>query len=280
MDTPMNTEPQIALLPSRGVIAVSGPEARTFLQDVVTNNVDRVGDGNAVYAALLTPQGKLMFDFFMIDHDGAILLDCHGAFLPDLLKRLTMYRLRAKADIEDVSERWHVAAVWGGNTDLPGSAFTDPRLAALGRRALVPRHETIRTNATEAEYNAWRLGLGVPDVPADAGQDQTFMLEANFDELNGVDFDKGCYIGQELASRMKRRGGLKKRLLPVDVEGELPPPETPVLAGERNVGNLRTGIGKRAMAYLRIDRLEEENGVQLTAGGVPLTVDWPNWIPR
>ncbi len=279
----MSDRTQIALLPSRGVLAVSGPDTRTFLQDIVTNNVDLAGAGRAVYAALLTPQGKLLFDFFIVERDGALLLDCHKEHLPALLKRLSLYRLRAKVELEDASGEWQVAVAFGAGASkaaLPGIAFEDPRLPALGLRALVPAGETVETTTTEEDYQVFRLALGVPDVAADAGQDRTFMLEANFDELNGTDFTKGCYIGQELASRMKRRNGLRKRLLPVELEGKLLPPETPVLAGDRNIGTLRSGIGRWAMALLRVDRLEEEKDNQLTAGGVPLTVHWPDWIPR
>jgi folate-binding protein YgfZ len=276
----MSASPTIAPLPSRGVLALRGPEARTFLQGIITNNVGRVQGAKAIYSALLTPQGKLLYDFFVVEHDGALLLDCHLETLPAFLQRLTMYRLRAQVEIADATADWRVVAAWNDAPNLPGIVYADPRLPALGRRALVPANEDVPATAGEEDYEAWRLALGVPKVPLDAGPDQTFMMEANFDELNGIDFEKGCYIGQELASRMKRRDGLRKRLLPVDLDGPLPPPETPVLAGERNVGTLRTGMGRRAIAYLRIDRLEEEAGVPLTAGGISLTVDWPDWIPR
>ena len=277
----MSNAPHIALLPSRGVIALSGPDARELLQGLITNNIDLVSETRAIYAALLTPQGKLMFDFLILEVGGKLLFDCHKDYLPALLKRLTMYRLRAKVEIEDVSEKWTVAAIWGGDAStLPGATYADPRLAALGTRAFVPAGEPIATNASEQDYEAWRLSLGVPNMASDAGQDQTFMLEANFDELHGVDFQKGCYIGQELASRMKRKNGLRKRLLPVVVEGALPAPGTEVMAGERRIGELRTGLGNRAMVYLRLDRLEEAKDELLTAGGVSLAVDWPEWIPR
>jgi folate-binding protein YgfZ len=279
----MTDAPQIAILSSRGVIAVSGPEAREFLQGIITNNIDLVNDTCAIYAALLMPQGKLMFEFFIAEADGKLLFDCHKDHLPALLKRLTMYRLRADALIEDVSDSWQVAAAFGAsaaNAALPGVVFDDPRLPALGKRSFVPASESVEANADEQDYEAWRLACGVPNMPADAGQDQTFMLEANFDELHGVDFKKGCYIGQELASRMKRRNGLRKRLLPVNVDGPLPAPGTDVTAGERRIGEMRTGIGSRAIAYLRLDRLEEAKDEQLTADGVPLFVDWPDWIPR
>jgi len=279
----MTELPHIALLPSRGVLAVSGPDARGFLDNILTNNLDQVSGTRAVYAALLTPQGKLLFDFFIVEHEGAFLLDCHKDHLPALMKRLTMYRLRAKVEIEDASEDWQVVAAFGESAEragLPGVAFDDPRLAALGKRALVPGNAELKTNATESDYEIRRLSLGVPNMPLDAGQDQTFMLEANFDELHGVDFQKGCYIGQELASRMKRKNGLRKRLLLVVLEGPLPEPGTDVVAGDRRIGELRTGIGNRAIAYLRLDRLADAKDEQLTVGGAPLTVDWPDWIPR
>jgi len=279
----MSHPTRLALLPSRGVIAISGADARELLQGLITNNVDLVSNTRAIYAALLTPQGKLMFDFFIIEHDGKLLLECHKDHLPALLKRLTMYRLRAQVELEDLSAKYRVAAAFDGDAivdGLPGASFADPRLDALGVRMLLSEDEDIPVNATEADFEIWRLSLGVPNVPADAGQDQTFMLEANFDELHGVDFAKGCYIGQELASRMKRRNGLRKRLLPVNVDGPLPSEGTPIMAGDRNLGSMRTGIGNRAMAYLRVDRLKEAEGETLEADGVPLTVDWPEWIPR
>lgn len=277
----MSNAPHIALLPSRGVIALLGPEVRELLQGLITNNIALVSESRAIYAGLLTPQGKLMFDFFIIEVDGKLLFDCHKVHLPALLKRLTMYRLRAKVEIEDASEDWIVAAIWGGDAPtLSGATFADPRLAALGARAFVPAGERVSPNAREEDYEAWRLSLGVPNMASDAGQDQTFMLEANFDELHGVDFQKGCYIGQELASRMKRKNGLRKRLLPVSVDGALPAPGTEVMAGERRIGEMRTGLGNRAMAYLRLDRLEDAKDEQLTAGAAALTVDWPEWIPR
>lgn len=277
----MSNAPHIALLPSRGVIALSGPETRELLQGLITNNIDLVSQARAIYAALLTPQGKLMFDFLILEVGGKLLFDCHKDHLPALLKRLTMYRLRAKVEIEDASEDWAVAAIWGGDAPtLPGATYADPRVAALGARTFVPASDPIGTNASEDDYEAWRLSLGVPNMPLDAGQDQTFMLEANFDELHGVDFQKGCYIGQELASRMKRKNGLRKRLLPVVVDGALPAPGTEVMAGDRRIGELRSGLGNRAMAYLRLDRLEEAKDEQLMADGVSLSVDWPEWIPR
>lgn len=277
----MSNAPHIALLPSRGVIALSGPETRELLQGLITNNIDLVSQARAIYAALLTPQGKLMFDFLILEVGGKLLFDCHKDHLPALLKRLTMYRLRAKVEIEDASEDWAVAAIWGGDAPtLPGATYADPRVAALGARAFVPASDRIATKASEDDYEAWRLSLGVPNMALDAGQDQTFMLEANFDELHGVDFKKGCYIGQELASRMKRKNGLRKRLLPLNVEGALPAPGTEVMAGERRIGEMRSGIGSRAIAYLRLDRLEEAKDEQLMADGVSLSVDWPEWIPR
>jgi len=278
----MSNASRLTFLPSRGVIAVSGPDARELLQGLITNDVDLVSETCAIYAALLTPQGKLMFDFFIIERDGRLLLDCHKDHLPALLKRLTMYRLRAQVELEDLSAKYRIAVAFDGDATgdgLPGAHFTDPRLDALGHRLILADDEDIQANAAEADFETWRLSLGVPNIPADAGQDKTFMLEANFDELHGVDFAKGCYIGQELASRMKRRNGLRKRLLPVNVDGPLPPEGTPIMAGDRNLGDMRTGIGNRAIAFLRVDRLKEAQGNQLTADGIPLVVDWPDWIP-
>ncbi len=278
---------QLASLPSRGVIAIAGTEAREFLQGLITNDMDKLSQSHPLYAALLTPQGKILFDFFLVETGGTILVDCHKAFLPALLKRLKMYRLRALVDLEDVSEGWDVVAAFGSDTAMPANegsvVFADPRLAALGQRTLVPVGTSLSDEATvasEGDYNRWRLGLGVPDVPHDAEQDKMFLLEANFDELHGVDFQKGCYVGQELASRMKRRNGLRKRLLPVDFDGPVPAPGTALKAGTREIGSLRTSAGSRAMAYIRVDRLKEAEGETLSADGLSFTVDWPSWIDQ
>lgn len=273
-----NSQPYIEL-PSRGVVRVGGPERQTFLNNLVTNSVAESLDG-AVYSALLTPQGKILFDFFVVQHGDDYLLDCHGAFAADLVKRLTMYRLRAKVEIEDVSAQWQVfAADQGAPAVEDAIIFADPRASSMPTRLLAPR-DTIKAEdcRKEEDYLARQLAAGLPHVPLDAGQNEMFLLEANFEELHGVDFKKGCYIGQELAARMKHRATVRKRLMPVTLNGPLPAPGTSVLAGEREVGTLKHGIGKRAIALVRIDRVE--GAEHLTADDVSLTINWPEWFPR
>jgi folate-binding protein YgfZ len=270
------------ILPERGVLRVGGAEARTFLQNLITNNVDLADGAKAVYAGLLTPQGKFLFDFFIVaDPAGkdALLLDCDGARIGDLQKRLNFYKLRAQVTIEDVSATHKVAAIWGGDAvpDVPGGAFADPRLAALGARLIaadpkVPGAE----GASPADYHRHRIAHGVGDAHFDFEPDRTFPLEVNFEELNGVDFQKGCFIGQEVTSRTKRRGTVRKRLLPCTVEGDVPKPHTPVRAVGREVGTVFSvdREGGRVLALLRLDLL---NGAPLEVDFSTLTPHKPAW---
>jgi len=276
-------------LSGRGVLRIAGEEARSFLQNLVTNNVERVAPGHAVYAALLTPQGKFLFDFFMCADPAdaeAVLLDCDGARAGDLAKRLTMYKLRAKVTIDDLSESLGVAAIWHEDgTPVPeGPGCADPRLSAMGRRAILPKAEieaAIKAAGAEAvSESAWhrhRIGLGVGDAARDFEPDRTFPLEVNFDELNGIDFHKGCYVGQEVTSRTKRRGSVRKRLLPVHVEGDLPPPDTPIKGGAREVGTIFSGDAEtsRALALIRLDLI---GGSVLEAGAAEIQPEIPAWL--
>ena len=233
------------LLPERGILAVSGPDRRSFLQGLVSNDVEKLAAGRAVYAALLTPQGKYLHDFIMVEQGEAIWLDAEAARLADLRRRLSMYRLRAKVEIAERPELG-VAAVFGdgalpalGLPDEPGavrpfgrtgSSLVDPRLAELGARVIADRLRLARlaeTGLTEADFAAYdrhRLALGVPDGSRDLVPEKSILLESGFDELNGVDWQKGCYVGQELTARTKYRGLIKKRLFPVRIEGPPPSP--------------------------------------------------------
>jgi folate-binding protein YgfZ len=288
-----------ALLADRGVLAIDGPEARSFLQTIVTNDVAAATETHAVYAALLTPQGKYLFDFLIVGRpDGGLLLESERGRLADLKRRLTMYRLRAKATIEDVSDSHAVHAVFGpaaaGRIGLDGAegaaapfgggmAFVDPRLAALGARAILPADGAAA--ALEAaglqpagadDYDRHRLALGVPDGSRDMEVDRTILLEANFEELHGVDFRKGCYVGQEVTARSKYRGLVRRRLMRVDVDGPMPEPGTPVLAGTVEAGTMRSGRDGVAIAMLRLDRLEQAAG-GLVAGEARVTPVKPDW---
>ncbi len=267
-----------SLLPDRGVLRVGGADARPFLQGLITNNIDLVEGNRAIYAGLLTPQGKFLFDFFIIAAGDGLLLDCDGARTADLLKRLTFYKLRADVTLENLGATHSVAALWDGQA-APAGAFPDPRLAALGHRIVTSTAvEALKgfTPATPADYHRHRIALGVGDAARDFEPDRTFPLEVNFDELNGIDFKKGCFVGQEVTSRTKRRGSVRKRLLPCRVEGDLPKPHTPVRSSGREAGMVFSGDAEtsRVLALLRLDLID---GAVLEAGDASLTPEKPDW---
>src|ERR1043166_9460405 len=248
------------LLEDRALIAISGGEAKAFLQGLITNDVQALAPRKAIYAALLTPQGKISFDFFAVERHEALLLDCQTTARESLLKRLIMYRLRAKLDIVP---RDDLAVAWDRTSALE-DGFQDPRLPALGQRAIVKK--TTHTGELVAKtYLDNRLSLGVPEGP-DFGQDKMFALDAGLEELNSVSFDKGCYVGQELTARMKHRGTARKRLLVVESsEGAaLPPSDTVVRAGGRELGTITSAYGFRGFALIRLDRLEKSGGNRAT----------------
>ncbi len=289
-------EANYCLLPGRGVLRLSGGDVRTFLQALVTRDLDDLSPEQAVYSALLTPQGKYLFDFFLAQQGEDILLDGEAARLNDLAKRLNMYRLRADVAIESL-EDWTVHAVFDGDIGLDGSAgaakafadgvaFTDPRLEAAGTRILAPAGQADQTLAAagfaagdEVDYDDHRLSLALPDSGRDLVVDKSLVLESNLDALHGVDFDKGCFVGQELTARTKYRGLVRKRLLPVSLDGPLPEPNTPLMAGEREVASMRSGRGDRGLALVRLDRLAEAGGLEvpLKCGDTVVTARLPDW---
>ncbi len=268
--------PQAFRLDDRAVIALSGPDARNLLQGLVTNDVKRLPHGGAAYAALLTPQGKILFDFFVVADDEGLLLDCAAAQADALVKRLSLYRLRAKAEIARRDDLV-VLASWDGAV-LPGRAFADPRLAQLGTRAIAAKTDAALPAGAE-DYLAQRLDLAVPES-ADFGQDKMFALDADLDELHGVAFDKGCYVGQELTARMKHRGTARKRLLPiVSVDGSaLPAPDTAVIAEGKSLGEITSSYGARGFALIRLDRLEEAGATGFSAGDKAVALGKPKWM--
>lgn len=255
----------IALLEDRAVIALSGPDARTLLQGLITNDIDKLAPDHPLYAALLTPQGKILFDFLISEGDGAVLLDCTAASAEALAKRLTMYRLRAKVEI---GIRPQLAVVWGEGLD-------DPRNPALGKRSIVARAETGAEPS--GAYLENRLTLGVPEG-ADFGSDKMFALDAGLEELQGVSFEKGCYVGQELTARMKHRGTARKRLLVAENDTALPPPGTDVTAGGPALGEIVSTYGQRGFALIRLDRLEEAAGAPCEAGGASIRLIKQSWL--
>lgn len=261
---PMTAPHQTIALTSRSLVTVNGPDWRPFLQNLLTQDVESLTPGEARFGALLTPQGRLLHDLFIVGGDDGVLLDVNGVWREALIQRLLLYRLRAKVEIGASGEP--VCAVLDG---APMGAIRDPRLPALGWRLYGQAGE-----ADESAYEDRRLALGVPGS-ADWGTDRTYPMEANFDLLNGIDFRKGCFVGQETTSRMKRRSAVKSRMAPIDFEGRPPAFGTEILAGELRAGEVLSGTDGRAMALVRLDRIE---GRQLTAGGRPVTVRIPDWM--
>jgi folate-binding protein YgfZ len=260
-------------LDDRAVIAVSGPEARDFLQGLITNDVTRVTLDALAYAALLTPQGKILFEFLIGERDGALLIDAPAATRDALAKRLSLYRLRAKVD---VAARDDLAVVWTDNAAAAAPFVRDPRHGGLGYRAFVQKADAPSLPSSGA-FQALRLTLGVPEG-RDFGQDKMFALDSDLDELHGVAFDKGCYVGQELTARMKHRGTARKRLLPIAANAALPGPEVPITADGREIGQLQSVYDTQGFALLRLDRLEEAEGAALSAGDIAVQVRKPDWL--
>ena len=260
-------------LDDRAVIAVSGPEARDFLQGLITNDIKRVTPEASAYAALLTPQGKILFDFLIGERDGGLLIDAPAGTRDALVKRLTLYRLRAKVEI---TPRDDLAVVWTASADATAPFVRDPRHQGLGFRAVLPKADAPSVSGAAA-FQSLRLKLGVPEGH-DFGQDKMFALDSDLDELHGVAFDKGCYVGQELTARMKHRGTARKRLLPIVANATLPGPEVPVTADGREVGTLQSVYDTQGFALLRLDRLEEAEGATLSAGDIAVQIAKPDWL--
>lgn len=260
----------VARLTDRAVLLVGGADARAYLQDLVTNDVDLLAHGKPLWAGLLSAQGKPLFDMILVDgshlEPRAVLLDVLAATADALAKRLTMYRLRRAVTIA-VEPALHVFASWDVPfADLPA----DPQLAALGSRWIA---DAAETNIGVHDYARYRLELGVADS-ADLLLDKMLWLEANSVELNGVSFTKGCYVGQENTARMHHRDKLRRRLLPVTVSGY--PADATITADGVAAGELRSHANGRGIAYLRVEAASQP----LVAGGAAVTVEWPDWLPR
>ena len=266
---------QATALTWRGLIRVSGASARSFLQGLVTNDVEQVSESTPIYAALLTPQGKFLHDFLVVQLGDALMLDLEAERLQDMLRRLTMYRLRAEVDLADVSNELSVYAVFGGETDglgdqLPGSFLPDPRSPVLGHRLYSrsdPRQdlEALGANIVGPDaYDAFRITAGVPDGSRDIPVEKAFPLEYGFDALGAVSYEKGCYVGQELTARTHNRGKVKKALYRVRFEANAPAAGTAIRSGDAEVGEVLTSVGQYGLAHLRIDAAEANQ--QLHAG--------------
>ncbi|MGC9419228.1 MAG: YgfZ/GcvT domain-containing protein [Rhodovulum sp.] len=240
----------------RTVLKITGEDREHFLQGLVTNDVAGL-DGRLVYAALLTPQGKYLADFFLAGAPDAILVDVKTELAEALIRRLSMYKLRAKVGIEPAG--LHVLRGLG---DPPAGALPDPRAPGLGWRAYVA--DPGPEGATD--WDGIRVAHCIPETGIELIPEETYILEAGFERLNGVDFHKGCYVGQEVTARMKHKTELKKGLVTVWIDGTAPV-GTPVMAGDKPAGTLFTQSGGQAIAYLRFDRADGP----LTAGGASLT---------
>jgi len=272
---------RVADLSSRALIRIAGPEWRGFLQGLISNDVEQLGAGRQRFAALLTPQGRLLYDMFVVGRDEGCLLDVAATGREALLQRLQMYRLRAKVEIAAVAGT--VSALWADPAAGVASDWspedpawiTDPRLPSLGWRGVDAAPPTEARSGDESAYDAFRLGLGLPDPTRDCLTDKTYPIEADFDLLNGIDFNKGCYVGQETTSRMKRRGGVRSRMLPITFDGAPPAFGAEVLAGSLRAGEVLSGGDGRAMALLRLDRIR---GAELSAAGRSVKVAIPAWI--
>jgi folate-binding protein YgfZ len=282
---------QAALLPDRGVVTVSGDDARRFLNGLLTADIGKVTPARPCFAALLTPQGKIIVDFIVAEAEaadgGGFFLDCPRALAPQLVERLVFYRLRAKIAVEDRSHALGVLAAWDGTgaTDN-GLVYPDPRLPALGLRCILPPQAAADAAAdlgatlTDATaYEAHRIAQGVPRGGLDFSYGDAFPHETDMDQLGGVDFAKGCYIGQEVVSRIEHRGTARTRIVPIVYDGFAPEPGMAVMAGEKEVGRLGATAAGRGLAMLRLDRLEDAlaGGLPLLAGGVPIRAMKPAW---
>ena len=271
----------ITQLPARGAIEVSGGGAQKFLQDIVTNDVTKADHTRAVHAGLLTPQGKILFDFLILDAGDRFLLDCAKDIAAELIKRLTLYKLRAEVDFADLSGRMKVWAAWGGMPRPASGAivFADPRLDALGWRILAQSApDTGCETASEGDYHRHRIALGVPEAGMDYPLGNTFPHEADYDQLGGVDFNKGCYVGQEVVSRMEHRGSARKRIVPVRGDAPLTP-GAEITAGNARIGALGSVAEESGLAMVRLDRAQKalDEGRALMADGVAITLVQPGW---
>jgi len=262
---------QLARLPQRAVIEIAGEDREAFLQGLVSNDVTEARPGRAVWAALLTPQGKWLADFFILAGSERLLLDAERGQVSSLVQRLSRFRLRSKVVIA-LRDELSVYAGWGGEWTSGGIAAADPRLPDAGWRVLAA--EPLQATASADDWDRHRLALGLPDGSRDQEAEKTVLLEAGFDELGGISWTKGCYMGQELTARTKYRGLVKRRLVPVEVEGPLPAAGTPVLRNGAEVGTMRSGRDGRGLAVLRLEALHD----RLACGDAWLTPRIPGWM--
>jgi folate-binding protein YgfZ len=278
------------VLPDRSVVRVGGPDAEKLLQGVITNDMGLLAEQPAIFAALLTPQGKVLADFFVSKAGDDFLLETGTAQAGELVKRLTLYKLRAKVDIHDVTGEHAVLATWGKSPTTSGEtqgavSFPDPRLPALGLRVLAEARfasEIAAVNEADVspdDYHAHRIALGLPEGGMDYVYGDTFPHDANFDLINGISFTKGCFIGQEVVSRIQHRGTARKRI--VMLKGDAPLRSgAHIEAGAAVMGTIGSVAGTRGLGLVRLDRAEEARakGQALTAGGAKLVISLPHYM--
>jgi len=282
---------QAALLPDRGVVKVTGEDARRFLNGLATNDIGKVTPQTACFAALLTPQGKIIVDFIVAEapaaDGGGFFLDVPKALATVLVEKLNFYKLRAKVLVEDLSEALGVMAVWDGAAETEyGLCYGDPRLPELGMRIMLPPHlaaDAVKdigaTLGNTDAYEAHRIALGVPRGGHDFAYGDTFPHEADMDQLAGVDFGKGCYVGQEVVSRVEHRSSARSRIVPIAYDEFAPMIGLPITAGEKEIGALTSTSKGRGLAMLRLDRLADAYaaGTPLSCGGLAIRVVKPRW---
>lgn len=272
----------VTRLPDRHLLEIGGEDCASFLQGLLTNDVESLTPGEGRFAALLSPQGKILFDFFVLSRGDAFLIDAPAALRSDLAKRLTLYRLRVKVTIAEASG--HVFAAWGeGAAEWAKArapfAFADPRLPALGFRAFLPASVEAHLSASLADYDAHRIALSIPEGGKDYAYGETFPHDACLDLLDGVSFKKGCFVGQEVVSRMQHRGTARTRVLAVSANAPLPQEGAEIVANGLGVGRLGSASGERGIALARLDRVKDAlaKGSTFSAGGVPVALDAPAW---
>ena len=282
-------------LPDRAILRVGGADAIDFLQGLVSVNMEKIRDQKAVYGAFLTPQGKYLHDFFAVAMQGSVYMDCEAKRIEDFQKRLKLFKLRSKIDLEimldlqahaligqDALETLGLPSTVGSTQDMTnGVIYTDPRLVAAGARTIVSVDGASAFSSLGfitgemSNYERLRLSLGLPNGSRDMEVEKATLLESGFEELNGVDFDKGCYLGQELTARTKYRGLVKKRLMPVRIYGDPPAPGTEITQNGKNAGELRSTFDDIGMALIRLEALESGN--PLTAGQATISPQKPEW---
>ena len=269
-----------AELDDRGVVRVGGADTHKFLQSLITNDMDTIEPGKALFAGLLTPQGKILFDFFVTPVSDGYLIDIAQEQTAAFLKRLKLYRLRADITLEDQSTTHKVLASWGTTDNVQVAAVRDPRHSGLGYRHVITQEQAIATDASKADYHAHRIQLGIPEGGQDYIFADTYPHEALYDILHGVSFTKGCFIGQEVVSRMEHRNATKKRIVAVTGNGPLPEPGTEISAGTIVLGRLGSSNGKNGLALIRVDRLKDvaKNETPPKAQAVTLRIKKTDWV--